>query len=335
MVVLMDREALRPGEEGLAQLRLKKPLPALARDPFVLSLLNVQSIIGGGHVLEVTREKFRPAKAAHLIPCLTALAKREIGDFMDHRLRLERNDLIRAGDLSRSTGFTADEVEKELKTRLKKGEVLSFGTRGVFPRVRFEALKDRAMDTVETLFAEDPLKRSASPEEIRNKLAPSLEDLPFQRILSDVCGKGKLVKEGGGYRLSNPSTRVSEEQERLMEMLLDYARESNLVPISAGSFWKLHRRQYNRNELQRLLEHLRSQGRLVRLNNRRFMTPEAMDRIKSRVKRHIEKRGVLTLADCKGVLGYGRTVGVPVFEYLDAEGFTTRDGDQRTLRQDS
>jgi len=65
------------------------------------------------------------------------------------------------------------------------------------------------------------------------------------------------------------------------------------------------------------------------------MPPETLEEIKRRVKALIEAKGALTIADCKEVLGYGRTVGVPVFEYLDAVGFTVRDGDRRTLRQEA
>jgi len=71
---------------------------------------------------------------------------------------------------------------------------------------------------------------------------------------------------------------------------------------------------------------------LVRLHNRRFLAPQAVKEIKERVRHIIKKSGGLTLGDCKGVLGYGRTVGVPVLEYLDSSGFTRREGDRRVLK---
>lgn len=115
-------------------------------------------------------------------------------------------------------------------------------------------------------------------------------------------------------------------------MLIDYAKESGFVPFSADTFWKRHRRQHNKNEIQRLLDYLHVQGRLIRLNNRRFMIPQAMEEIKSRVKAVIRRNGVFTIPDCKEIMGYGRTVGVPVLEYLDSTGFTRREGDARTLQ---
>ncbi|MBU1902662.1 MAG: selenocysteine-specific translation elongation factor, partial [Proteobacteria bacterium] len=58
LVVLMDKENLAPGEEGLAQLRLMKPVVAIPGDPFVICPLNIQSIMGGGRALEITWEKY-------------------------------------------------------------------------------------------------------------------------------------------------------------------------------------------------------------------------------------------------------------------------------------
>jgi len=76
---------------------------------------------------------------------------------------------------------------------------------------------------------------------------------------------------------------------------------------------------------------LHTQKRLIRLNNRRFLTPDAMEAIKERVKNLIGLKGGLTIDDCKEVLGYGRTVGVPVFEYLDSIKFTQRKENVRVL----
>ncbi|MBU0735968.1 MAG: SelB C-terminal domain-containing protein [Proteobacteria bacterium] len=251
---------------------------------------------------------------------------------MDYLLRMERNDLLEAEGLMRSTGLPVAEIQAELEARVRRGELLSFGTRGVFPKGRFQAVKGQAPDTVANIFSENPLKQAATPEEIKKKLAPSLDDMPFQRILSELCNEGELIKLDGGFRVPKLSVKLPEDRERLIAMLLDYAEESGFVPFSADTFWKLHERKHNKNEIQRLLDYLRVQGKLIRLNNRRFMTPQAMAQIKERVRQVIEKNGRLTLGDCKKVMGYGRTVGVPVFEYLDSIGFTRRQGDERVLK---
>ncbi len=55
LIVMMENERLYPGETGLVQLRLHEPLAVLPRDSFVISLMNVHSVIGGGRVLEIPK----------------------------------------------------------------------------------------------------------------------------------------------------------------------------------------------------------------------------------------------------------------------------------------
>ncbi len=77
---------------------------------------------------------------------------------------------------------------------------------------------------------------------------------------------------------------------------------------------------------------MRDQGRLIRLNDNRYLTPAALEEIKTKVSAVISERGVFVVEDLKEALGYGRTRGIPVLEYLDNIGFTIRIEQGRVLR---
>ena len=62
VVVLMEGKNILPGEKAFVQLRMKKKTAVLLKDTFVISLMNKQKIIGGGIILEITKEKFRKVK---------------------------------------------------------------------------------------------------------------------------------------------------------------------------------------------------------------------------------------------------------------------------------
>jgi selenocysteine-specific elongation factor len=332
LAVIMEKEQLAPGERGLVQFRLMRPVATLPGDPFVICLLNVQTVIGGGKVIEIPHEKFRHARATTTLPYLKALQENDLKGFVTHFFAADFCRPITSGELARETGFPLDQVESEIRARLTSGELISFKGRGAFRKALYQELKARLPAVVEGILHDDPLKMSATAEEIRRQLAPSLDVTPFQRMCSELCNEGVLIKTGGSFKVPNLSVNVSDRQEQLIEELLDYAASSGFVPFSADTFWKVYgRRKLNKNEIQRLLDFLQNQGRLVRLNNRRFLSPDTVENIKERVREVIRKSGVLTLGDCKEVLGYGRTVGVPVFEYLDAIGFTRREGDSRVL----
>jgi selenocysteine-specific elongation factor len=334
MVVLMDKELLEPGEKGLVQFRLMKQVAALPGDLFVICPLNVQTIIGGGEILEIPQEKYRQVKAPKIIPYMKALQKKDLKTVVEHLFNNNLNRLVTSGDIARSTGFSPVELEAEMKARVKGGQLLYFKGRGFLAKTRYQSLKNRLPEIVEKILTQDPLKLNATAEEIKKQLAPFLDDAPFQRMLTELCNEGKLIKTNGNFQVSNLSVRLSEERERLINLILDYAERSGFVPFSASTFWKFYKRKTTINEIQRLLDYLHNTKRLICLNNRRFISIEAMEQIKDRVKKIIEKNGKLAVGDCKEVLGYGRTVGLSVFEYLDSIEFTRRQGNERVLMTD-
>ena len=332
LVVIMEKEQLEPGERGLVQFRLIKPVVALPGDAFVICLLNVQTVIGGGKILETPREKYRQARASTTIPYLRALQEDNLKEFVEYALKSNLSRLVTSDELARNTGFPVTEIEAEIRARVKKGQLVSFKSRGVLRKELYQELKMNLPRVVEKILRQDPLKMSATVEETKNQLAPSLDEAPFQKMLAELSNEGKLIKSGGCFKIPSLSVKLSDERERLITMLLDYAEESGFVPFSADTFWKAYGRKLNKNEIQRLLDYLYTQRRLIRLNNRRFLTPKAMEQIKERVRQVIMKNSRLTIGDCKEVLGYGRTVGIPVFEYLDSIGFTRREENGRVLK---
>ncbi|MCG2722466.1 MAG: selenocysteine-specific translation elongation factor [Thermodesulfovibrionales bacterium] len=333
LVVIMEKEQLEPGERRLAQFRLIKPVPALPGDPFVISPLNLRAVIGGGIVLEIPLEKYRAARAAVTMPYLKALQNGNLKLVIDHFFDGHISRLVTAADIARETGFQIKEVEAEVRLRLKSCEILYFEGSGLFGKNRYEALKERSLKIVENVLSKNPFQLTVIPDEIKTRLSPSIDEALFQRMLAELCREGKLIKTDGGFQIRNLSVKLSKEQERLITLLLEYAQSLGIIPFRADMFWKFHKKKFNKNEIQRLLDYLHNQKRLIRFSNGRFLTPQAMEKIKDGVRKVIMQKGRLTLADSKEILGYGRTAGVPVLEYLDAVGFTCRQENERVLKR--
>lgn len=335
MVVLMQGDRLLPGETALVQLRLTEPLAALPQDPFVLAPLNRNAVVGGGRILVGTREKFRRVKATKTVSYLELLQRGDGKTFIGLYLEKCLNRSVRVEELARILALPEEAVQGELNRRVQEGVLIRLPQQGYFPKARLESLKKEVMETLRKSFAADPFKLSMTPEEIRARAAPTLEDAPFQELLASLLRERKLVLEDGRYRLPDPPGKLSERQERMISRLLEYARNLGLTSFSAGYFCKIQGERFEQKEVQKLLDHLYAQKRLVRLNDNRFLTPEALEEIKRRVRQVIQSQGRFTLQDIKGVFGYGRTHGIPVLEHLDTIGFTRRIGDVRVLVEKS
>jgi selenocysteine-specific elongation factor len=170
-----------------------------------------------------------------------------------------------------------------------------------------------------------------SSDEIRFRLDPNLDDDLFERMLGELCDEGNLTKTKAGYRVPNFVVRLPLRREKLIERLVEYAKKQGYATFSAGTFWKRHGEGFSHRDVEKALDHLYVQKKLVRLNDGRFLTVEALKEIKEKVRALILRKGPLTIEGSKEVLGYGRNRAVPVLDYLDSIGFTHRIGDERVL----
>lgn len=139
------------------------------------------------------------------------------------------------------------------------------------------------------------------------------------------------MKTGGPCRIPNSVAKFPLKREKLIEMVVEFSKKQGCVSFSTGTFWKRHRDGFEHRDVEKVLESLYSQKKLVRLNDGRFLTVEALYEIKDKVRALIMRKGRLTIQDAKEVLGYGRNRAVPVLDYLDSIGFTQRVGEERHL----
>ncbi len=334
LVVLMERERLNPGETGLVQIRLLEPMALLPKDPYVISPLNFHSVVGGGVILEAAREKYRAVKTRQVVSYLKPLQKGDVRGSVEHYFLRGLLEPATSRDVARETGFDTEQVHEAILSGVARGEIIEIEGKGFFGKARFNALKARIPEVLNEFFTQNPLTTAIKPAQIKIRLALLLDDALLKKMLADLSEEGSIERLGSGYHLPDFKAKLLPEQEKLAALLLRYARSSDLVPFGAGKFCKFNTRlgTFSVAEIQKILDHLHVRGKLIRLNDKRYLTPSAFEEIKKRVGEKILEAGSLILDDLKDLIGYGRTRAIPVLEYLDDIGFTVRRGDGRVLK---
>ena len=191
------------------------------------------------------------------------------------------------------------------------------------------------VDIAKKIFSKDAFKLAVSSNEIRFRLDSNLDDALFERMLGELCKEGKLTRTEKGYRIPNFVVKLPSQREKLVEKVVEFARNQGYATFSAGTFKKLYGDNITYRDVEKVMNHLHAQKKLVRLNDDRFITTEAMEEIQEKVKGLILRKGSLTLHDSWEILGYGRSRAIAIFEYLDTTvGLTCRVGDVRVLRSE-
>jgi hypothetical protein len=144
---------------------------------------------------------------------------------------------------------------------------------------------------------------------------------------------GRLEENGGRFRLPTAAAILDERRSLLLKEVSAIIAASDICPFSAAAVRQECQIAVEKAEVRQILNYLTRSKHIIRLSNGRYLTPEALETIKDRVRSSINARGRLKLSDSKAVLGYGRMGAVPVFDYLDQIGFTVRRGNERVLKE--
>ncbi len=334
MVVFMERDRLGPGETGLAQIRLLRPVAALPRDAFVVSPLNINTVIAGGYVLETPRDKYRTVKAKSVLPLLAALQKEDVGAYVDNFFEGAQNSLTCAKALSQKTGLAPAPFERIINSKVQKGEFVYIKGHGAIKKHHLTVLYKKFKTAIEEIFSQAPMKKNAGMAEVAKRMKPGVESALLSIAAETLCTNGDIIRVDGGYRPAEVRPSLNASLDAQASVLLNYMQAAGLMPISPGFFWKQHRSQYGRSKVVGLFNYLHMQKKLIRLKDNRFLSLGAIQEIKKRVTRTIRENGFVTIKDCKALFGYGRSGGTHVLDYLDQIGFTERREDKHYLNED-
>ena len=330
--VFMECDAMGPGEEGLVQFRLPESIPALPGDRFVVTPHCEKKVLGGGTILEVSPFKFRGARARQTLGYLKALAKDDLvgaalayANYFPYRPS-------RIDEIARYCCRSEKQVREAVRENQDCKKAMPVGDNAFFPCDRFEALKEQIAVSAESLLEQDLLKEVVNPEELRGRLSLQLDKALFQKAMESLQEEDMVVRDGTGYRFPGLAVRLSGSRKALSECLIEYGDERGWAPFTANQFQEdSSSRTFSKSEIAQVAGYLVKKKRLIRLGDGRLLTPKALEMVKERVKESVHDTGEFTLADSKNILGFGRSKGSMIFEYLDEIGFTRRDGNRRVI----
>jgi selenocysteine-specific elongation factor len=229
-VLLIGATRLRPGQNSLIQLRLPQSLCASPGDAFVVAPLNQNLVLGGGIVLEPTRQKYRPAKKETIVSFLEALQAQDLPACVDIILEKNGDRLLTAHDLAAMTHFARVPIEAEMNARVHRRELIYFKGRGAIKRAHYDHLRNQALASVVSALSKDPFHTGLSATGIKDNLAPAIDPTLMAAVLDDLVQTGKLEEAGGRYRLPTAQAVLDDHRTMLRDRIWHISRPPASVP---------------------------------------------------------------------------------------------------------
>ena len=325
--VLLDRDALRPGESCYAQLRLSEALAARQGDRFVVRFYSPLETVGGGVILDEHpyRHKRNDARV------IASLAVRESGS--------DEAKLVQAVGERGADGMTLadlaacfDEPEEKLVEMLAvlcaRGKLVEIAP----SRYLTSSTLDRLWTDCETMLTkyhrEHPLYAGMRLAEARQRLLRGKARENADAILACFAREGKLTLTAVHCALADFSVHLTKRQSAIREELLRTCRAAGILGKKQDALCALFDKK-DRMECARVLESLLSTGELVLLAPELCVEKSVLDAVDARVKAWFETHDTLTLGEFRDALGTSRDHALLVLEYYDRRGILCREGDVR------
>ena len=296
---LLERDALHGGDAGYARLMLRDPLPLAPGDRFVLRDVGRIHTFGGGRVLDPHPVPKPPRRSEH-VRVLERLERAPPREAL--RVLLEAEGEMSSIDALLRTGARSASEAVELN-----GLLLS--------AARFESLRASAMSAVEEWHRANPLDPGMPREALRALVG--LEPPDFDALVDRL---EDLQENGSRVRLTSFAVELDTAQQRARDDLIRTLETSGYMPPLTDEL----------DTSPELLRALVVSGDLVQVGNF-LLTADQARRARAIVRREIERRGPLTVAEIRDLLGTSRKYAVPLCEWLDETRATIRRGDVRAL----
>ena len=323
--VLLDKEQIGPGEEGLVQLRLEEEIAVKRGDRFVVRFYSPMETIGGGIVLEPNpvRKKRFDAQA------IEELKKKEsgsLGDVMELQIKEHGDTMITLAELAKVMAHSVDELKEYLEELEESGTIFVFPMKKdtyLWHRDSEFAVRQKIEETLQKYHSEHPYRYGMKKAEIHNtflkKIKPNIFDAYIERMTGEnVYGRREEYLSLPGYEV--PKDAMYLQTEKLIEDTFEKAGY-DFVRFSEIDFGKIPRQTAEDVVLMMIDE-----GKVLRINEEMFTMKHLMDEAKEKIQNPLKEENLITIAQVRDMFSTSRKSAKPILEYMDSIKVTKKTG---------
>lgn len=314
---------LEPGEEGLAQLVLDRPIAATVGERFILRDTSASRTIGGGRFLDL-RPPVRKRGTTERLSFLAAARKESPAAALAAQATLVPIELA---TFLRDRGLGDERLPRLLAAagvEILGDHALSSAT--------LAALRASLSETLAGFHTENPELAGIVREKLRLLLNPRLPKNTFLTFLKAEAAAGRVVLDGAFLRLPGHEVRLTLADENLWQRihphLIDEGRfrpprVRDLAPLLGA----------DERDVRRVLKLAQKLGQVHQIAHDHFFARTVVEEMAAIVLEVAAETndGWFTAPAFRDRVHNGRKVAIEILDFFDRLGLTLRKGDLRRI----
>lgn len=330
-IVLLDKDKLEPGQDGLIQFKSELPLSVAKDDRFVMRLYAPMITIGGGHIIDAHPVKHKRFQA-EIVEQLEALEVSDDGDSVEQVLINSGIVSVNSKDILAKVNLPEPEVEQAINKLSDAGRVIIAGARArrIMHADNFRLLKDRIIKEMNDFYLKNPAIINIPLKEIKSVLAKSaITDDFIESALTGLSEEGAVQLTGESAKLSRYSIKLTDKQAQLKERTEKIFLDNLFSPPGIDGLEKAL--NVKPRALEEMIHILKEMDILVGLSDGVVMHRQAVIKATQALKEHLNRNANIKAGEFSRLVNTSRKYAIPLLEYLDTIKVTKREGDVRVL----
>jgi selenocysteine-specific elongation factor len=324
-IIPLETDQLKPGEEGLVQIRLEGPALAERNDRFVLRSYSPMHTIGGGHIVDVSgtrRRRFRreDIDALHLAEEGT-LEDRVLGEVTT------RGALgIKESELPAKMGQTATDISPAVEQLLEQKMLRRIGKKMLFATDAVTEAGGLIVAALRDHQEKNSLSWGLLKSELKSRFDSRVHPDLIETWIQEQADAGELHIREDRLRYGTDQIDLSPAHAALTEKILS---EIDGRAFAGPSTKELLEALGSHRDAEELITHLVREGEIVRIPPDFLYRASRMDALRRQLREFFSVNSEMNVGAMKQILGVSRKQAVPLLEWCDRQRWTERRGDVR------
>jgi len=327
--VILDKDLINPGEEGLVQLRLEERTSAQRLDRYVIRRYSPQVTIGGGRVLDANPSKHRRRHTQNVVGSLKELGEAKEEQVILRILNKER--VITFDDLVTAASLPSEKVEDLVGGLGIEEQIIELeakGTRYLCTMQVFREFEDVLCGILKKYHAKNPLRGGAKRGEILSRWKKELPDFLLRHFV-DLAIADLSIKSPGGdlLALHDFDIKLTKKQRSALSKMEEELINGRFQPPDIGSLAADN--LMPEKSARQLLQVLVDEAKAINLEGKLYFHNRVVTEGAKKLRECFKQTPEITMSDFRQLLNTSRKYALPLLNYFDSLGFTTRKGDIR------
>ena len=325
--ILLDKDELKPGDTGLAELLLEEELATKRGDRFIVRFYSPLETIGGGVVLEPNpRKKRRFSEEA-----IEELLKKESGslaDVCELNIRAETEDLITLKDLAKNMSHSAEELRPYLDELRDSGVIFEFPkNKDIFYWHRDNAfiVSQEITRDLKKFYEKFPYRAGIKKAEIHSTYMKKVKMNVFEECINKLISENLIEVRNEyvclpGYEINKDETYLSIEK-----LLTDTFETAGYAFLR---FSEIDKKKYPDEVVMDVLRVMMDEGKAVKvgIELEMYTMKHFMDVAEEKVREHFKTNEIITISEVREMFETSRKCAKPIIEYMDVIKVTKKVG---------